>query len=422
MKRLRLPLAALVPAIHLLALNTRAEPSTWPQWRGPSRDGQVGGLAWPEKLDTNHLQRTWRVELGPSYSGTIVATDRVFTTETKDKKFEVVKAFERETGKELWRAHWEGGLSVPFFAKSNGDWIRSTPALDGERLYVAGMRDVLVCLDARDGKEAWRKDFVKELGTPLPDFGFVCSPLIDGDAVYVQAGAAFVRLNKLTGEVVWRTLADAGGMWGSVFSSPVFAELAGKRQLLVQTREKLAGVEPADGKVLWEQPVKAFRGMNILTPVVYKNTLFTSTYGGKTIGFKVAQVDGKFTITEAWKHKAQGYMSTPVVIEGVAYNHLRNQRVMAIEVETGRELWTSDRSFGKYWSLVAQGDHILALDQRGVLFLVRANKEKLDLLDQRKLTEAETWAHLAIAGDELFVRELNALVAYRWLGDRAVAP
>ena len=88
--------------------------------------------------------------------------------------------------------------------------------------------------------------------------------------------------------------------------------------------------------------------------------------------------------------------------------------MMAIEVETGRELWTSDKSSGKYWSLIARGDRILALDQRGVLFLLRANKEKFDLLDQRKLTDAETWAHLAVAGDELFVRELNALVAYRW--------
>ena len=110
-------------------------------------------------------------------------------------------------------------------------------------------------------------------------------------------------------------------------------------------------------------------------------------------------------------------MSTPVVIDGVAYTHLKSQRVMAIEVATGRELWTSDESFGKYWSLVAQGDRILALDQRGILFLLRANKEKLDVLDKRKLTDAETWAHLAVAGDELFVRELNALTAFRWSPD-----
>jgi outer membrane protein assembly factor BamB len=400
------------------ALNACAEALVWPQWRGPGRDGQVRGPAWPDTLDTNHLRRTWSVDLGPSYSGPIVGSDRVFTTETRGKKFEAVIAFDRKTGQELWRAPWEGALSVPFFAKSNGDWIRSTPALDGDRLYVAGMRDVLVCLDARDGREIWRKDFVHEFGAPLPDFGFVCSPLVDADAVYVQAGASFVRLNKHTGQVVWRTLKDRGGMWGSVFSSPVFAELAGKRQLVVQTREKLAGVDPADGQVLWEQPVEAFRGMNILTPLADKDTLYTSTYGGRTIGFKVAQSDGRFTVTEAWRHKAQGYMSTPVVIDGVAYTHLKSQRVMAIEVATGRELWTSDKSFGKYWSLVAQGDRILALDQRGVLFLLRANKEKLELLDQRRLTDAETWAHLAVAGDELFVRELNALTAYRWLSER----
>jgi len=393
----------------------------WPQWRGPTRDGQFTGATWPDKLDTNHLKQAWRVELGSSYSGPIVSGERVFTTETMDKKFEVVTAFDRKTGKELWRAQWEGAMTVPFFAKANGDWIRATPACDGESLFVAGMRDVLVCLDVQTGKERWLFDFVKKLGVPAPDFGFVCSPLVEGENVYVQAGASFMKLNKRTGEVVWRTLTDKGGMMGSVFSSPVFAELAGKRQLIVQTREKLAGVDPADGKVLWEQPIEAFRGMNILTPIAHQDILFSSTYGGKTMGFKIAQADGKFTVTEAWKHKAQGYMSTPVIVDGVAYEHLKSQRMMAIEVETGRELWTSEKSFGKYWSLVAQGDRIIALDQRGILYLLRANKEKLDILDQRKLTDTETWAHLAVAGDELFVRELNALVAYRWSDPTAAA-
>jgi outer membrane protein assembly factor BamB len=401
-------------ALLSLGLSVSALAADWPQWRGLQRDGQFTGPAWPDKLDTNHLQQVWRVELGPSYSGPIVVGDRVFTTETKDKKFEVVTAFDRHSGKQLWRAQWEGALSVPFFARSNGDWIRATPTCDGESLFVAGMRDVLVCLDSATGLERWRFDFVKQLKAPVPDFGFVCSPLVDGDAVYVQAGASFVKLNKRTGEVIWRTLKDGGGMWGSVFSSPIFATLAGKRQLVVQTREKLAGVDPADGKVLWEQPVEAFRGMNILTPVAQGDMLFTSTYGGKTIGFKVLRAGDKFTISEVWRHKAQGYMSTPVVVDDVAYTHLKSQRVMAIEVATGRELWTSDKSFGKYWSLVARGDRILALDQRGQLFLLRANRDKFDLLDQRKLTSEETWAHLAVVGDQLFVRDLHGLSAWRW--------
>jgi outer membrane protein assembly factor BamB len=414
MKTPRLTLAVALTALHLLTLRSPAEPATWLQWRGPTRDGLVGGPAWPDKLDTNHLRQVWRVELGPSYSGPIVGADRVFTTETKDKQFEIVTAFDRSTGKQLWRTQWAGAISVPFFAKSNGDWVRSTPALDGDRLYVAGMRDVLVCLNALDGKEVWRKDFVKELKTPPPDFGFVCSPLVDGDSVYVQAAAAVVRVNKHTGEVVWRALADQGGMWGSAFSSPVIATLAGQRQLIVQSRAQLAGVNLADGKVLWTQPVEAFRGMNILTPVVHNDTLFTSTYGGKTIGFKVTQADGTFKVTQSWTHKAQGYMSTPVVINGIAYEHLKSQRLMAIEVATGRELWTAGEAFGKYASLVAQGDRILALDQRGLLYLLRANPKQFELLDKRRLSGSESWAHLAVAGSDLFVRELNALVAYRW--------
>ena len=171
-------------------------------------------------------------------------------------------------------------MTVPFFAKSNGDWIRATPACDGERLFVAGMRDLLVCLDARTGQERWRFDFVKKLEAPVPDFGCVCSPLVDGDAVYVQAGASVVKLHKQTGELLWRSLKDQGGMWGSVFSSPIIATLGGQRQLVVQTREKLAGLTLETGEVLWSQPVEAFRGMNILTPVVHEDTVFTSAYGG----------------------------------------------------------------------------------------------------------------------------------------------
>jgi outer membrane protein assembly factor BamB len=118
-------------------------------------------------------------------------------------------------------------MKTPFFSARNGSWVRSTPAFDGERLYVAGMRDILVCLDAKTGKEVWRIDFVKKFGTPLPSFGFVASPLVLGEHIYVQAAASFVKIEKRTGKVVWRTLKDAGGMWGGVFSSPYPATVAG---------------------------------------------------------------------------------------------------------------------------------------------------------------------------------------------------
>ena len=65
-------------------------------------------------------------------------------------------------------------------------------------------------------------------------------------------------------------------------------------------------------------------------------------------------------------------------------------------------------------SLVRQGDKILALDQNGMLYLIRANTKKLEIIDFRKISEQETWAHLAVNDEQLAVRELKAISLYDW--------
>lgn len=393
--------------------NVAAAKPEWSQWRGPNRDGQVTGASWPDRLDQDSLTQLWRVPFGPSYSGPIVSEELVFTTETVNKQFEAAVALDRRTGEVRWRTEWKGAITVPFFAASNGSWIRATPAYDGESLYVAGMRDVLACLDAKTGQEKWRVDFVEQFQTPLPAFGFASSPLVVDEAVYVQAGAALVKLDKRSGKVLWRSLKDDGGMNGSAFSSPILASIAGVQQLVVQTRESLAGVDPEQGEVLWSQKVPSFRGMNILTPVVVGDAVFTSSYQNKSWLYNVSRQPEKYAVSETWNTNAQGYMSTPVVIAGHAYLHLQNQRLTCLDLKTGERTWTSE-PFGKYWSLVAQDDRILALDADGTLLLIEANPAEFKLLGQTKISDAETWAHLAVSGDELFVRELDALAAYRW--------
>lgn len=407
-------LIGVVAAVVCAASGRGADPeATWPQWRGPTRDGLVQGATWPTDLKDEHFRLAWHVDLGPGYSGPIVAADRVFVAETKDQKQEVVRALDRQTGSTLWTAQWAGAMSVPFMAKRNGDWIRATPAYDGQSVYVAGMRDVLVCLDAATGAERWRVDFVDQFKAPLPAFGFVCSPLILGDHVFVQAGAGFCKLDKRTGQVVWRVLPDDGGMFGSAFSSPVLATLGGQEQLLVQTRLKLAGVVPESGQILWSQDIPAMLGMNILTPTVRGDTVFTTAYGGGSRLLKIERQADTWQVTTVWKNALQGYMSTPVVIDGFAYLHLRNQRFTCLDLATGEQKWTT-QPYGQYWSLVAQGDRILALDQRGELLLIHATPDKFDLLDSRQISEQETWGHLAVCGGQVFVRELNGVSAYHW--------
>lgn len=356
-------------ALLFVSIASAADPAVWPQWRGPTRDGIVDAAAWPEKLEGDSLKQVWRVEkLGPSYSGPVVAGDRVFTTQTVEKKTEVVTAHDRKTGKELWKTSWEGSITVPFFAAKNGSWIRSTPAYDGKTLFVAGIKDLLVALDGETGNEIWRLDLMKEFASPSPDFGCVCSPLVDDTGVYVQAGGSFVKVDKKTGKVLWRALKDGGGTMGSTFSSPVFARIAGTDQVVVQTRTKLAGVDRETGKELWAKVIPSFRGMNILTPVpVGEDGVFTSTYGGNTRMLRVTSAGGKYDTSDAWTLKYEGNMSTPVVVDGHAYVLGKDKRLLCVNLKTGKEAWSTDERFGDYWSLVANKDKILARQPRNAL-------------------------------------------------------
>lgn len=398
-----------------LALPAAGEPVTelWPQWRGPERDGRAGGEAWPDSLDGLTLE--WRVELGPGYPGPIVAEERVFVAETFDEKTEVVRALDRISGKEIWRKSWPGKGSVPFYAAKNGDWIRSTPAYDGETLFVGGMNEMFFALDAETGEERWRINFPEHFGTDIPDFGFSSSPLVSDDGLYVQAANSVVKLDRTTGKTIWRALAASDSVFESgAFSSPVLSEVAGRRQLLVQTRTHLHGIDPDSGAVLWKQEVPNFRGMNILTPIPFGSGVFTSSYRNQSFFYELTPSVTGFDVREAWTHKAKGYMSTPVVIGDHAYLHLGNQRLTCIDLTTGQSSWTTLPFDGAYWSMAVQGEKILALDESGVLLLIEADPKQFKLLDRRQVSEQDAWAHVAVAGDQVFVREREAIAVYRW--------
>lgn len=386
----------------------------WNQWRGPNRDGIIPNDApWPTNLNEENLRLKWRKKIARGYPGPVLSDHLVFTVETKGKQ-EVVRAFDRKTGDQNWEAEWEGSMSVPFFAWKNGSWVRSTPVYDGENLYVGGMRDYLVCLDAESGEEKWSVDFMERYDSPLPAFGFVCSPMVMGDHLYAQAGSGFVKLDKRTGESKWRILQVKGEKYGSAFSSPSLATIHGVRQMVVQTRTELAGINPENGEVLWKEPIEAYRGMNILTPTIAGDSVFTSCYGGKSQLFELYKKSENFEVAQKWENKQEAYMSSPILIGDYCYLHLRKQRMTCLNIKTGETAWISSESFGKYMSMVSNGEDILALDEDGTLYLIGANPEQLVIKEKRAISKAPTWAHLAISGNQLLVRELEAIACYEW--------
>ena len=116
-------------------------------------------------------------------------------------------------------------------------------------------------------------------------------------------------------------------------------------------------------------PVAAdFRGMNILTPSVYEDGVFTSSYKNRTFYYKIEKSDREWRVRETWTTRAQGYMSSPLLIAGYAYLHLGNGRFCCIDLKSGDEKWRTT-PFGEYWSMIANRDRILRSRSEGALRL-----------------------------------------------------
>jgi outer membrane protein assembly factor BamB len=248
----------------------------------------------------------------------------------------------------------------------------------------------------------------------VPTFGFVSSPVIDQDYLYVQAGAQVVKLKCSDGSKVWGSMKDDRAMSGSAFSSPIIAEVGGKNQLLTQTREELAGLDLESGKVIWRYKVKAFRGMNILTPTVIGDTLFTSSYGGGSFLFTLSTDNQGMNVSKTWTNKIEGYMSSPIKHDGFVYMHGRDKRFHCIDGKTGKAMWSSEKKYSDYASLVAKDDKILALTADGKILMIETNPEEFKIIDSVEVSDQSTWAHLALCGDELFIRELKGIAKFRW--------
>ncbi|WP_182869480.1 PQQ-binding-like beta-propeller repeat protein [Stieleria mannarensis] len=382
----------------------------WSQWRGDNRDGQLVSTSLPPSLKGN-VTLAWEKPHAPSYSGPVIFDGMLYTTETVAKKDEKVTAYDLSDGTVAWTAQWEGSMAVPFFAASNGDWIRATPACNKDGLVVVGMRDVIVCLDPKTGTEKWRVDFPKTLGSPLPMFGANCSPLIDRGAVYMQTGGATVKLSMADGSLIWQTLENATSSSPGAFSSPVIATIAGKRQLLVQTRLELCGVDLETGQPLWKQPIQAFRGMNILTPLPIGDRVFTSAHSGTAQLLEISRSGDQWSANEVWNRKQQAYMSSPVLVDGRIYMHLKNERMTALDATTGEATFTT-RPIGKYASLISDGTRILALTEQGKLMLLDGTTPQYRLIDEMVVAE-DSWAHVAVTDDYLVVRDLGKIKVFR---------
>lgn len=399
-------------AVILLATVGRAE--DWPQWLGPRRDNSSTETvsAWKEAP-----KALWRKAVGEGHSSPVVAAGKLFLhTKVKDKDAEEVAAYEAVSGKPLWAKQYDRGPLHDNFIRQFGVGPRATPAYHKGRLYTLGVTGVLICWDARDGKQVWSIDTAKKFAPPKLAFGVSCSPLIEGDAVLINVGAraaSVVAFNVEDGKILWQSLDDPPS-----YSSGIAFGAGKARQLVFLTGTGVVSLTAA-GKPNWRVPLKDFLSESSTTPVKAGEVLLASSVTFGSMGIRLGSKDGKPTGEQAWKNPVLTcYFSTPVAV-GKENIYLvtgspppfAKAVLRCVEIKSGKEMWKKDKVGTYHASLLRTGDNkLLMLDDFGNLSLLEPNAKEYKQLARSKVCGEQTWAHPALSGGRLYLRDRSELI------------
>ena len=392
----------------VVSLSAQSASTDWPQWRGQDRSGvsrETGLLReWPRSGPT----LTWSAsQLGAGYGSVSVAGARVFVQGMKNRQ-SVVTSLDRATGKPVWSIALGSAQE-----NDRGSGPRSTPSVDGDRVYVLTENGDLVCLLVADGKVVWRRNIIKEFNGRNINWLISESPLVDGNRVIVSPGgrnAGMAALDKMTGMTLWvsKELSDEAG-----YASSVVADVQGVRTIMTLTGNAGIGVRASDGKLMWRYGNVANNTANITTPVYSNGKVFyTSAYGtgGALLGLKANGQD--VSAQEIYfTRNMQNHHGGVVLVDGYLYG-FNNSILTCLEFDTGKVMWR-DRSVGKGSVAYADG-HLYILSEDNVVGLVDASPKGYRETGRFTISDQgwPAWAHPVISGGQLLVRNQNMLASY----------
>ncbi len=313
----------------LFVVSSRCYAEDWPQFRGPNCSGvSTSDKALPTEFSAKEKVR-WSATLGEGIASPIVAKGRVFASAmTGPQKFSVF-CMEAATGRTVWTREFETG-PLPKITPPNSH-ASSTPATDGERVYVYFSTLGLLALDPADGKPLWRSPLPKPVY--LMDWGAAGSPIVFHDLVIYNQdddlNPYLIAMDKRTGDVRWKT--PRPDMLGG-YAVPVLCTANGRTDLVVAGTGKMKGYDPATGSERWTCNTLVRTIMT--TPVVKDGIIYVAvqSYGDEKRILKYALLewldtnqDGKLTKDEVpkefWEKFDRSDRDKNGVLEGDELDH-----------------------------------------------------------------------------------------------------
>ena len=383
-----------------------------PQFRGANRTGifeETGLLkTWPEEGPA----KLWTVNgLGVGYSSALVHKDHVYVTGTLAEQDSFVFVLDM-TGKVLDK--------IPYGKETSAEaapGARSTPTIDGDRMYILSGLGVISCIDLPTKKVVWQVNILERFGGQNNEWHLAESLLVDGDRVICTPGgpdAAMAALDKNTGDTVWVTkgLTDTAS-----YVAPLLVNHNGRRVIFTETSKFLICVDADKGDLLWKHEHITEYDIHAVTPI-YKDGCLYYVGGYKSGGGMLELSKDATSYTVKWQDTQLDCQHHGVVLLGDhiygASHHRGGGQMVCLEWATGKVAWT-DKAITQAMVVAADGMiYTYEGPKRGVVSLVKPSPAGLERVSKFAVTEGtrEHWAHPTIANKRLYIRHGDALMCY----------
>lgn len=376
----------------------------WPAYRGPRRDGVVdepGLLAsWPE----GGPRELWRRPVGFGWGSFAIGLGRAWTLEQRRDR-EALVCYRLEDGAELWTATRDAHFEEPL----GGEGPRSTPTLEGERIYSLGAKGDLLCVDALRGEILWDANI--QTSQPL-DFALAGSPLIDEGRAYVTSSGkgnaeSLFAFDATTGERLLQAVPRQNG-----YASLVMTELGGRRQLLDFAADGPMGVDPATGEILWRFEWIVTNGINAAQPILLEGdrVFISSGYGVGAAMLRIVAKGGGFEVETLWRNREMKNKFSSSIRKGDTIYGLDEGILVALDVETGKRVWKKGRI--GHGQMLLVGENLVVISESGELSMVPATRDGYLPLGSVQSLTSKTWNVPAIADGHLLVRNDREMACY----------
>jgi outer membrane protein assembly factor BamB len=394
-----------VAFLALLFTDLVCRADDWPQFRGPDRNGKSAETGLLKKWPQNGPRLLWHYEgLGKGYSSAAVAKGLIYITGMIGGEG-VLFAFDLD-GRLKWKVNYgpEWSRSYP--------GARTTPTIDGERLYLISGYGRVACYNARTGERIWYVDTLEKFHGRNIRWGIAESLLIDGGKVVCTPGgkdATVVALDKMTGKTLWTT---RGLSEKSAYGSPILIEKGSNRLLITMVQKSIVCMDIDSGEIYWRIPNKVSHDISAVSPLCIDGLLYVTNgykHGGKM--FELAQ-DGT-GYTKKWVEKTLDvHHGGVLLIDGNIHGASTRGRWICLEPATGKVLY-QDRLVGKGSAIYADG-MLYCYGEKGALGLVKVTSTGYEMVSSFEITRGshQHWAHPSISDGRLYLRHGDVLMAF----------